>query len=166
VINCFQTLLSDSTCAATTRGDRRRLPQEADCGSHRAAQGEAVQVDPIKPKLKPPGSWNEALETNIRYSAFNLCFQFPLSPLQQGGEACAAWPKALAYGGEYPTHFRRHRRRRQRRQGRAVQVDGIKTRVRKHLCFQRLTPGAYTRRLTFRLNVSAFCGIGGAFRGC
>jgi hypothetical protein len=50
----------------------------------RACRGEAVQVDPIKPKLKPPGT--KCVETKVRHTAFNFCFQNQLAPLHRGGE--------------------------------------------------------------------------------
>jgi len=57
MINCFQSLLSISTCAATA--GRRRALRARPARRRRGAQrqpGGAVQVDPIKPKLKPPGT--------------------------------------------------------------------------------------------------------------
>jgi hypothetical protein len=54
MMNRFQTLISTSTCATThcRRWRRRRHG----CGVAVATPGRAVQVDPIKPKLKPPGT--------------------------------------------------------------------------------------------------------------
>jgi len=52
-MNRFQLLLSNSTCAATHRR-AARLAAGALPGVARARQGRAVQVHPIKPKLKPP----------------------------------------------------------------------------------------------------------------
>jgi hypothetical protein len=45
-------------------------------------QGQAVQVDPMKPKLKPPGTKRLNLKCDIL--PFNFCFQIQLVPLHQG----------------------------------------------------------------------------------
>ena len=44
--------------------------------------GRAVQVDPIKPTLKPPGT--KSLRLKMLYTALNFCFQFQLAPLHLG----------------------------------------------------------------------------------
>jgi hypothetical protein len=62
----------------------------------------------MKPTMKPPGSWNVALETKIRCCAFKFCFQFRLAPLQHGVPR-GAHPRDAAV-----------------RLGRAVPVDPIK----------------------------------------
>jgi len=66
-----------------------------------------VQVAPINPTLKPPGT--KRLKLNCGYTGFNFCFQIQLAPLQHGADTdhvCA------------PLDAGRH--------GRAVQVDPIK----------------------------------------
>jgi hypothetical protein len=55
MVNCFQALLSNPTCAAT---QRRAQAQRGGEGR----DGGAVQVDPIKPTLKAPGSKRLKLE--------------------------------------------------------------------------------------------------------
>ena len=44
--------------------------------------GEAVQVDPVKPTLKPPGA--ERLKVKCGCTAFNFCFQIQLALLHHG----------------------------------------------------------------------------------
>ena len=46
-------------------------------------QGMAVQVEPMKPTLKAPGT--KRVETKIRRYALKFCFQLQLAPLHQGG---------------------------------------------------------------------------------
>ena len=59
------------------------------------ALGMVVQVDPIKPTSKVPGT-NQALETEIRYNAFKFCFQFQVAPLHLGIIIAACRPGSLA----------------------------------------------------------------------
>ena len=47
------------------------------------SRGRAVQVDPMKPKLKPPGT--KRLKLICGYTSFNFCFQIQLAPLSRGG---------------------------------------------------------------------------------
>jgi len=54
-----------------------------------------VHVDPIKPKLKLPGT--KRLETNVLYAAVNFCFQIQLAPLQEA--RAGAGGAARASGG-------------------------------------------------------------------
>jgi hypothetical protein len=46
----------------------------------RALLGRVVQVDSIKTRVER--ARNKALESTLRYTAFNFCFQIPLAPLQ------------------------------------------------------------------------------------
>jgi hypothetical protein len=48
----------------------------------RPVQGQAVQVGPIKPTLKAPGTKRWKLKYGC--TAFKLCFQFQVAPLHQG----------------------------------------------------------------------------------
>jgi hypothetical protein len=51
--------------------------------------GEAVQLDPMKRMLKPPGTKRLKPESDILLStAFNFCFQTQLAPLHPG---CHVW---------------------------------------------------------------------------
>jgi hypothetical protein len=47
-----------------------------------------MQVDPINPELKAPGTKRLKLKCDILLStsAFNFCFQIQLAPLQRGRE--------------------------------------------------------------------------------
>ena len=45
-------------------------------------RGKAMQVDPIKPTLKPPGAMR--VEAKLRYTAFKVCFEVQLAPLHRG----------------------------------------------------------------------------------
>jgi len=47
--------------------------------------GRAVQVDPMKPKLTPPGT--KRMKLKCGYAAFNVCFHIQLAPLHLG-RAC------------------------------------------------------------------------------
>ena len=68
---CFQHLLSNSTCAATQRHDSAGPDHAAE-----AARGEAVQVAPIKPTLKAPGTKRLKLKCDEPLS--NVAFNFNL----------------------------------------------------------------------------------------
>jgi hypothetical protein len=59
------------------------VPLAAGGGEH----GTAVQVDPLKPMLKPPGT--KRLKVKCGYNAFNFCFQIQLAPLEHGVHAGA-----------------------------------------------------------------------------
>jgi hypothetical protein len=48
----------------------------------RSQHGRAVQVDPMKPKLKLPGT--KRLKLKCDGTAFKICFRFQLAPLQHG----------------------------------------------------------------------------------
>jgi hypothetical protein len=50
-----------------------------------------VQVDPIKPTLKAPGT--ERLKLKHDVTTFNLCLQIQLAPLHQGGEVAGVRDK-------------------------------------------------------------------------
>jgi len=63
-MNCFQMLLLNSTCAATAGDDVRR----------HGAQGKALQVDPIKPTLKLPGTKRLKLNCDILLSTYAFKF--------------------------------------------------------------------------------------------
>ena len=74
MINCFQVLLSNSTCAAT-KGSI--IPPEwsaADCPRLPGALGRAVQVDPIKPTLNAPGTKRLKLKYVELLSSFAFNF--------------------------------------------------------------------------------------------
>jgi len=47
-------------------------------------RGRAVQVDPMKPALKPPGTSSKRLKLKCDNTAFNFCFQFQLAPVHRG----------------------------------------------------------------------------------
>jgi len=65
-MNCFQLLLSNSTCAATARVLHQR-------------HGEAVQVEPIKLMLKAPGTKRtKRLELNYYNLLSSFAFKFNL----------------------------------------------------------------------------------------
>jgi len=82
-MNRFQTLLSNSACAATAGGvhvhGRHAHLRRGPCGP----RGRAVQV--ARPVLKAP--MVSALETRISYTAFDVYFQFQLAPLHRGPRA-------------------------------------------------------------------------------
>ena len=65
-MNCFQVLLSSSTCAATTRS--------GSTPTSRTTPGKAVHVDPIKPMLKPPETKRLKLKCDILLSTFAFNF--------------------------------------------------------------------------------------------
>jgi len=46
--------------------------------------GRAVQLDPMKPKLKLPGT--KLFETEVCYNACNFCFQIELAPVHHGSQ--------------------------------------------------------------------------------
>ena len=76
-------------------------------GDGREDRGWAVQVDPIKPTLKAPGTKRSKLKyDNLLSILLQFCFQFQFAPL---------------HGGR-----RRERRRRRQQPGRAVKVDPMK----------------------------------------
>jgi hypothetical protein len=76
----------------------------------RQPQGKAVQVDPNRPMLKPPGA--ERLKLHYDKTAVNFCIQIQLAPLQQEGVRVQR-PRP----GLLPQRVLR---------GQAVQVDPIK----------------------------------------
>jgi len=75
------------------------------------AHGRAVQVDPIKPTLKAPGTKRLKLKYDKLLS--NFAFKFQLAPLQH--DAVPEWLRALRLYNYFEV--------------RAVQVDSIKPRV-------------------------------------
>ena len=90
-----------------------------------------MQVDPIKPKLKPPGI--ERLKLKYDEPPSNFAFKFNL-------RHCI-----LASGSGRWLH------------------EGAVTNF---FVVRLQTDGRGLHSSTCQLNVSAFCGIGGAFRGC
>ena len=72
-------------CKPLARGAR------AARGGPRPRPGGAVQVDPIKPMLKVPGTKRLKLKYDILPAILlQFCFQFQLAPLHPGGGA-ARW---------------------------------------------------------------------------
>jgi hypothetical protein len=60
-------------------------------------RGEAVQVDPMKPKLKPPGT--NRLKLKCGYTGFKFCFQIQHAPLHRAGQSPPAdGPRSPVYG--------------------------------------------------------------------
>ena len=88
-----------------------------------------MQVDPMKPTLKPPGTKRLKLKCDIMLS--NSAFKFNLRR------------HSTARAGDAHDNFSLNSPRRGGGGG-----------------------GRGSHSSTFRLNISAFCGIGGAFRGC
>ena len=75
MIKCCQILLSISTCAATpsltVQGAATNFTV---LNNGSAALGRAVQVEPIKPKLKPPGAERLKLKCDILLTIFAFKF--------------------------------------------------------------------------------------------
>ena len=71
-----------------------------DWAAYFAALGRVVQVDPIKPTLKAPGTKHLKLES--WHTAINCCFQIQLAPLHLGkaepGAVNVQVPAALVAG--------------------------------------------------------------------
>ena len=86
---CFQVLLSIPTWAATSGGGAHRAeavaPHQEPAADHTGGvdEGEAVQVDPMKPKLKPPGPKRLKLECAILLST--SAFKSNLGRYMKGG---------------------------------------------------------------------------------
>ena len=66
----FLELLDPGCCLMTLAVGRRAA----------AARGGAVQVDPMRPTLKPPGT--KRLKLKYDEILLQFCFQFQLAPLQ------------------------------------------------------------------------------------
>jgi len=67
---------------------------------HHARQGEAVQVEPMKPMLKAPGTKRLKLKYDILLSSF--AFNFNLrryTKLDDFDNACSAYEKAIDMAG-------------------------------------------------------------------
>jgi len=64
--------------------------------------GRAVQVDPMTPKLKPPGI--KRVEAIVCYTAVNFCFQNQLVPLHPGipADVRVLWESAAAAARRAP----------------------------------------------------------------
>jgi len=106
-MNGFQILLSNSSCAATPGGVFRHRHQR---------RGRAVQVGPLKPTLKAPGTKLLKLKLDKLLSILTqFCFQIQLALLHRGSHRIAG------RGGARCGLEQRH--------GRAVQVASIKHRV-------------------------------------
>ena len=124
-----------------TLRDGRRGTRLARCLRGRARPaprllGRAVQVDPIKPMLKPPGA--KHLKLNCGYAGSNFCLQINLRRYIKG---------------KYRERFARLDRC-------SVHVDwrGPRSHSRAgHEEWRGLTRGLHSS--TFRLNVSTFCGV-------
>jgi len=77
--SCPRAVLQVSRTVGTAAASGRRLLAAAD------EHGRAVQVDPMKPKLKPPGTKRLKVKHDKSLSILlQFCFQFQLAPLQHG----------------------------------------------------------------------------------
>jgi hypothetical protein len=87
MIDCFQTLVSNSNCAATPGADapRHRHPHVP-----RQQRGRAVQVYPIRPTLKPPRAKCVKLEYDELPSHFAFKFNLRHYSVEEGILAVAA----------------------------------------------------------------------------
>ena len=99
MINCFHVLLLMKFQLAP-------LPHGQDEPHH----GKAVQVEPMKPKLKPPGTKRLKLKCDSLTILLQFCFQFQLAPLRHGAPQHRVGRRA---GQHHQAH------------GQAVQVDPI-----------------------------------------
>ena len=132
-MDCFQVLLLNSSFAAPSRCRLLSSPSERVS----SARGRPVQVDPIKPKLKPPGTKRLKLKCDIllptsafksdlrRYNGGGGRYHFQRLAHHQGhGEPSAHLrsPRHRRFGGELETNLRRGRFAAADRRGRRGQA--------------------------------------------
>jgi len=78
--------LAAAGAAASGRKQKTRPPRR-NGGGGGAGDGRAVQVDHIKPHLKPPGTKRLTLKYDNSLSILlQFCFQFQLAPLHDGDD--------------------------------------------------------------------------------
>jgi hypothetical protein len=89
-------------------------PQHFLCGNQKGSDclGTTVQVDPMKPELKPPGTKRLKLKCDILLST--SAFKFNLRRYTLGGTCARAWRRCASPTSVAIWQRRRRRRRRQR----------------------------------------------------